>query len=169
VFGQAYIAPDPVPIEGEAPRVAGSLGVGDNDTKRVGADFESQLIRALGEKFRTIWIDRGVGGEEARRVTAAAEASGCIDRVRFWEGTFAGFASLIAQSDLYVGYDSAGQHAAAASGTPLISIFAGAPSDRFRQRWSPRGPGRIHVIEADSLTPAAVLEQFKEALTITAR
>jgi ADP-heptose:LPS heptosyltransferase len=165
VFGQAYIAPDPVPIEGEAPRVAVSLGVGDNETKRVGADFESQLIRALGAGFRTIWIDRGVGGEEARRVTAAAEASGCIDRVRFWEGSFAGFASLIAQSDLYVGYDSAGQHAAAASGTPLISIFAGAPSDRFRQRWSPQGPGRIHVIEADSLTPAAVLEQFKETLT----
>jgi hypothetical protein len=166
--GQAYIAPDRVPIEGEAPRVAISLGVGDNETKRIvgdlEGDFESQLIRVLGERFRTIWIDRGVGGEEARRVTAAAEASGCAGRVRFREGSFAGFASLIAQSDLYVGYDSAGQHAAAASSTPLISIFAGAPSDRFRQRWSPQGPGRIHVIEADSLTPAACLEHVAMAI-----
>ena len=60
------------------PRAAVSLGVGENDSKRIGGDFEAQLIRALGEKYRTIWIDRGVGGEEARRVTAAAEASGCM-------------------------------------------------------------------------------------------
>jgi ADP-heptose:LPS heptosyltransferase len=165
ISGQAYIAPDPVAIEGKAPRAAVSLGVGENETKRIPGDFESQLLRALGEKFPTIWIDRGVGGEEARRVTAAAEASGWIDRVRFWEGSFAGFASLIAQSNLYVGYDSAGQHAAAAAGTPLISIFAGAPSERFRQRWSPQGPGRIHIIDADSpLSPAAVLDHFTEIL-----
>lgn len=162
--GQAYIAPDPVGIEGEAPRVAVSLGVGDNDTKRIPGDFEACIIRVLGEKFRSVWIDRGAGGEEARRVTAAVEASGCAERVRFWEGSFAGFASLIAQSDLYVGYDSAGQHAAAAAGTPLITIFAGAPSERFRQRWSPQGPGRIHVIDADSLSPAAVLEQFNQRI-----
>jgi ADP-heptose:LPS heptosyltransferase len=163
--GQAYISPDRVRIEGDRPRVAISLGVGDNESKRVDGDFESRLIRALGENFGAIWIDRGVGGEEARRVTAAAEVSGCAGRVRFWEGSFAGFASLIAQSDLYVGYDSAGQHAAAASGTPLISIFAGAPSDRFRQRWAPQGPGRIHLIEADSLTPATCLEQFMAIVT----
>ena len=70
------------------------------------------------------------------------------------------FASIIAQCDLYVGYDSAGQHAAAAAGVPLISFFAGAPSERFRMRWSPAGPGRIQVIEADSLTPSACLERF---------
>jgi ADP-heptose:LPS heptosyltransferase len=162
--GQAYISPDRVRIEGDGPRVAVSLGVGGNETKRIGGDFESRLIRALGEKFRAIWIDRGVGGEEATRVTAAAEVSGCADRVRFWEGSFAGFASLIAQSDLYVGYDSAGQHAAAASGTPLISIFAGAPSDRFRRRWSPQGPGDIHIIEADSLTPAGCFARFEAIL-----
>jgi ADP-heptose:LPS heptosyltransferase len=105
-----------------------------------------------------------VGGEEARRVTAAAEASGSIDRVRFWEGSFAGFASLIAQCVLYVGYDSAGQHAAAAAGVPLISIFAGAPSERFRQRWSPAGPGRIQIVEADSLTPWECIEKFRALL-----
>jgi Glycosyltransferase family 9 (heptosyltransferase) len=161
--GEAWIATPRVEIEGVAPRVTVSLGVGDNETKRIHGDFEAQLIRTLGETFRTIWIDRGVGGNEATRVTAAAQASGCIDRIRFWEGSFAGFASLIAQSDLYAGYDSAGQHAAAATGTPLITIFAGAPSERFRQRWSPQGPGRIQTIKADSLTPDAILQQFREA------
>ena len=158
--GQAYMAPPPVQMEGYEPRVTVSLGVGENESKRIPGDFESRLICALGQKFRTIWIDRGVGGEEARRVSAAAEASGYIDRVRFWEGSFAGFASLISQSDLYVGYDSAGQHAAAASGTPLISIFAGAPSERFRARWSPQGPGPIHVIDTNSLDKEAILEGF---------
>lgn len=161
--GEAYIAPDPVPIEGDSPRVAVSLGVGGNESKRVQGGFERQIIRALGERFQTVWIDRGAGGEEALRVTAAAEASGCIGRVRFWEGSFAGFASIIAQSDLYAGYDSAGQHAAAASGTPLISVFAGAPSDRFLLRWSPQGPGPIRIIEANSLSAEASLEQFLSA------
>ncbi len=76
-------------------------------------------------------------------------------------GSFAGFASIISQCDFYTGYDSAGQHAAAAAGVPLISIFAGAPSERFRQRWSPAGQGRIEVIDADSLTPNACLERFR--------
>ena len=159
--GEAYIAPDCVSIDGDAPRAAVSFGVGENDSKRIGGDFEARLIRALGEKYRTIRIDRGVGGEEARRVTTAAEASGCADRIRFWEGSFAGFASIISQSGSYVGYDSAGQHAAAAAGVPLIAFFAGAPSDRFRQRWSPAGAGQIHVIDGDLLTPEACLEKFR--------
>jgi ADP-heptose:LPS heptosyltransferase len=158
--GEAYIAPDHVALDGDAPRAAISFGVGENDSKRIGGDFETQSIRGLGKQFRTIWIDRGVGGEEARRVTAAAEASGCADRIRFWEGSFAGFASAISQCDFYAGYDSAGQHAAAAAGVPMISFFAGAASERFRQRWSPAGPGRIQVIDADSLTPAACLDRL---------
>ena len=137
--GQAYVKPHRVRIDGERPRAAVSLGVGENDTKRVGGDFEVQMIRTLGERFRTVWIDRGVGGDEAVRVTAAARASGVADRVRFCEGSFADFVSVITQCDFYAGYDSAGQHAAAASGVPLISIFAGAPSERFRERWAPSG------------------------------
>jgi len=160
LVGDAYIAPEPVQLEGDSPRVAISLGVGGNENKRIGDDFETRLIRLLAEQFRSVWIDRGAGGEEARRVTAAAEESGFPERIRFWEGSFAGFASVIAQSDLYAGYDSAGQHAAAAAGVPLISIFAGAPSDRFLQRWSPQGPGRIDIINANLLTPAECLGKF---------
>jgi ADP-heptose:LPS heptosyltransferase len=158
--GQAYVKPHRVRIDGERPRAAVSLGVGENDTKRVGGDFEVQMIRTLGERFRTVWIDRGVGGDEAVRVTAAVRASGAADRVRFCEGSFADFVSVITQCDFYAGYDSAGQHAAAASGVPLISIFAGAPSERFRERWAPFGPGPIHIIDATALDPAACLAQF---------
>jgi len=162
--GRSYIAPPRILVQGDPPNVAVSLGVGENNSKRIGGDFEAQLIRALGEKYRTIWIDRGVGGEEARRVTAAAEASGCMDCIHFWEGSFAGFASIISQCDFYTGYDSAGQHAAAAAGVPLMSIFAGAPSERFRQRWSPAGPGRIELINGDLLTPDKCLEKFRALL-----
>ncbi len=154
----AYIAP--VTSE-QASGVATSLGVGDNESKRIGGDFESRLLAALGARYATIWVDCGVGGEEARRVTAAVEASGTADRVRFWEGSFAGFASIVSQCDLYVGYDSAGQHAAAAARVPLISIFAGAPSERFRGRWAASGPGDIVTIAADGLSPDAVLDAVR--------
>jgi ADP-heptose:LPS heptosyltransferase len=137
--GRAYVAPKAVSVGGEKPSVSVSLGVGENESKRVPGDFEARLIARLGTDFATLHVDRGAGGEEARRVTAAVEASGVADKVRYWEGSFAGFVSVIAQSDFYVGYDSAGQHAAAASGVPLESIFAGAPSEVFRARWTPAG------------------------------
>jgi ADP-heptose:LPS heptosyltransferase len=162
--GQVFIAPEPIRPEGPHPRVAVSLGVGENPAKRIGGDFETQLIQRLGERYRTIWIDRGAGGDEARRVTAAAQASGMVDRIRFWEGSFAGFASIISECDLYVGYDSAGQHAAAAAGVSLISIFAGAPSERFRLRWSPHGPGPIHVIDVAHASAAECLEKVTALL-----
>ncbi len=144
--GHAYIAPLRVLIDGEAPRAAISFGVGGNDAKRLGAEFEARLIGDLGVNYRTLWLDRGAGGEEAVRVTAAANASGCRERVRFWEGSFAGFTSIISQCNFYAGYDSAGQHAAAAAGVPLISYFAGAPSERFRLRWAPSGHAPIQIV-----------------------
>ena len=86
--------------------------------------------------------------------------SGTIARVRFSEGSFAAFASFIAQSHFYAGYDSAGQHAAAAAGTPLVTIFAGAPSDRFRARWSPDSSA-ARIINADAATPAECLDHIR--------
>jgi ADP-heptose:LPS heptosyltransferase len=157
VTGTAIVAPQTLAVGGERPRVAVSLGVGENESKRIGGDFEANLLRKLGATHRTIWVDRGAGGEEARRATAAAEASGGSDRVRFWEGSFAGFVSVIMQSDSYVGYDSAGQHAAAVAGVPLIAIFKGVPSELFRNRWAPHGTGDRTVLNADKLTPAQIL------------
>jgi ADP-heptose:LPS heptosyltransferase len=65
------------------------------------------------------------------------------------DGSFASFASHILQSRLYVGYDSAGQHVAAAGGVPLVTVFAGYAADRTYQRWKPTGQGRITVIKID--------------------
>ncbi len=160
IAGTAYVAPQVLAVEGERPRVAVSLGVGENEAKRLGGDFEANLLHALGATYRTIWVDRGAGGEEARRVTAAVSASGVSNQVRFWEGSFAGFASIVIQSDYYVGYDSAGQHTAAAAGIPLVSLFKGAVSETFRNRWAPQGPGAQTVLNADLLTPAEIMNRL---------
>jgi len=157
VEGSAYIAPRQESAGGVKPVAAVSLGVGENESKRIGGDFESRLITELGKRFGTVWVDRGAGGEEAQRVTAAAGAAECV---RFWEGSFAGFASIISQSDLYVGYDSAGQHAAAAARVPAVTIFAGAPSERFRYRWAAAGNARTMQIHADGVPPDEILKAF---------
>jgi hypothetical protein len=162
--GAAYVAPEPVRIADSGPFAAISFGVGGNLTKRVAGEFETGVIRLLAKRFPVLWVDRGAGGEEAERATAAVDASGASGTVRFWEGTFAGFASITRQSALYLGYDSAGQHAAAASGVPLITIFAGAASGRFRARWSPAGPGPITVIDADRSSPEVCLERVRQSL-----
>jgi ADP-heptose:LPS heptosyltransferase len=155
VDGAAYIAPTLEPLAGARPVAAVSLGVGENESKRVGGDFEARLLAELGKRFAAVWVDRGAGGEEARRVTAAGQGVACI---RFWEGSFAGFASIISQSNVYVGYDSAGQHAAAAAGVPAVTIFAGAPSERFRHRWAASGNGSTTQIHAEGKTADEILK-----------
>ena len=89
-------------------------------------------------------------------MTRAAERSGAA--ATFWDGSFAGFASIISGAHLYVGYDSAGQHVAAACGVPLISIFAGFPAPRMFQRWRPTGD-RCHVIRVDRPDVQEVLDR----------
>jgi ADP-heptose:LPS heptosyltransferase len=155
--GAAWIAPRPAAIQTKSPVAAVSLGVGENESKRLGLDFEAALIARIAARFSIVYLDRGMGGAEAQRVTEAAKRSGAIHRIHFSEGSFAAFASIIAQSHFYAGYDSAGQHAAAAAGTPLVSIFAGAPSHRFQARWSPDSPS-ARVINADHSSPAECLD-----------
>jgi hypothetical protein len=121
-----------------------SLGVGENPDKRIADPFEEDLLKQLP---RPILIDKGAGGEEAQRVERAVSRVG--DGITMWEGSFAGFAAHIQKSKLYVGYDSAGGHVAAACGVPLMSIFAGFASERMFHRWRPSGPGPIEVIRAD--------------------
>ncbi len=163
ITGPAFLDPKRVHAAASRPFATISLGVGENENKRLGLEFERRVIAEIARRFRTLYVDRGAGGAEAARVTEAAAACGSID-LRFWEGSFAGFASIISQSDFYFGYDSAGQHAAAASGIPLVAIFAGAPSERFRQRWSPQGPGDAHVIDAGGRSPEEVLARVLTVL-----
>jgi len=119
-------------------------------------------LALLAQTGEPLTIDQGAGGEEAERVERAIAASGA--QVTRWSGSFAGFASIIANSRLYVGYDSAGQHVAAACGIPLISVFAGFPCARMFARWRPEG----HVIRVDDPDPATVLAHVKTALNLEA-
>ncbi len=148
---------------GPAAEVAISLGVGENPAKRVPDPFEADLLRLLTSRFENVLVDSGGGGEEAERVRAAVAESG--NRARIWTGSFAGFAARIERSRLYVGYDSAGGHVAAACGTPAISIFTGFPSERMLERWRPDGPGPVWLIRAEGGRPEAAVERVREALS----
>lgn len=141
--------------------IAVSLGVGGNPSKRLADPFEEELLRLLCSLGHPLCIDLGAGGEEAARVQRAVERSGV--NATLWNGSFAGFASIIAGSRLYVGYDSAGQHVAAAAGVPLVSIFVGFPVPRMFDRWRPTGP-RANVIRVDQPDPAATLARVRRAL-----
>jgi ADP-heptose:LPS heptosyltransferase len=145
------------------PLVTMSLGVGENPAKRLTDDFEQRLVRLAAQTGAYVLIDEGAGGEEAERVARAIASCGApAGKVRSFRGGFAEFASAIAQSDLYIGYDSAGQHVAAARGVPLLSVFAGFPSPRFFSRWRPWGRGRMEVVPAEG--PVSALELCSKAL-----
>jgi len=158
---RSYIAPAETP-DYPTGGIAVSFGVGGNAAKRIADPFESRLLAALAERGLPLVVDAGAGGEEATRVERAIEASGA--RVEVWRGSFAGYASIIARSRLYVGYDSAGQHVAAACGVPLVAVFAGAPCRRFEERWRPYGRGPVEVIPAETDDPEAVLARAMEAV-----
>ena len=64
-------------------------------------------------------------------------------------GTLRSFASWMAGADVFIGYDSAVAHVAAAQEVPPIEVFAGAPNDLFRKRWRSYGYGTVCVIAAD--------------------
>ena len=147
----AYIAP--LPNEGHAD-VTISFGVGENQEKRIADPFEEQLVAALLDRGHKILIDKGAGGEETERVGNVLSR---YPEIESWQGDYAPFASRIAQSKLYIGYDSAGQHVAAACGVPVVSIFAGYVSERMFQRWRPTGKGRIEVVKVANPDPATVL------------
>lgn len=162
-----FIAPAAPPVVGERPLISVSLGVGDNPAKRIAEPFEEQLLRALAERCRTVLVDKGAGAEECARVMRAIERSGAPPgRIRTWDGAFAPFAATIAASSLYVGYDSAGQHVAAACGVPLVSVFAGFVTPRFFARWQPTGPGPVQVVRVDRPDPAEVLRRTLRAIDL---
>ena len=151
VEGKAYIAPKP----GPRADITVSLGVGGNAAKRIGDLFERELIRALVGSGLSVLVDKGAGGEEAERVERAVAGL----PVKLWNGAFAPFADAIAHGKLYVGYDSAGQHVAAACGVPLVSVFAGFPVPRMFSRWRPTGRGPVEVVRVDNPDPAETLER----------
>jgi hypothetical protein len=135
-----------------------SFGIGENPAKRVADPFEESVLRALLDAGYQVLLDTGApGGEEESRVRAVVDRLGeAGERIALHTGSFANFAAFIAQSRLYVGYDSAGQHAAAAVDVPLVSVFGGYCSERMLARWSPASHGPMRILT----TPGRTVEEL---------
>ena len=176
------LSPDDRDLGSLARRTAGgrlaavNLGVGDNPAKRRDDSFEERLLFALLKAGYTVLLDRGAGEQEIERATQLTDrlqsagkvigsitATGCLPGdVITWQGSLSGFGGLIAAADLYVGYDSAGGHLAAALGVEGIDIFVGAACNRMVARWQPWGPrpaGVVAVHEGDD--PRKVLSEVQ--------
>lgn len=151
---------------GSQPVAAVSLGVGENPAKRVEDPFEEELLALLSRRFGLVMVDAGApGSEEEERVRrAAGRAQQRGARVGIHEGPFASFAAVIAASSFYAGYDSAGQHAAAAAGVPQVCVFNGYACERAVQRWAPDGPAPAAVVRAAGRSPQDVLSEVRRAL-----
>ncbi|MYB51164.1 MAG: hypothetical protein F4X77_03025 [Acidobacteriia bacterium] len=157
--------------EGDRPLAAVSFGVGGRAPKRVGDQFEDGLLELLRRRGFRIVLDYGLGEEEARvvdqRLAAFAGRAGELSSdqpgwpsqtdLLTWRGSLAAFGAWTAAADVYVGYDSAAAHLAAAHATPVIEVFAGAPSERFRHRWTPAGPAPVHVLPFTGSTDVEAL------------
>jgi ADP-heptose:LPS heptosyltransferase len=81
-----------------------------------------------------------------------------------WEGDAAGFAGLIASTDLYIGYDSAFQHIAAALGVPVIDIFAHTENNRFIERWTPHSRAPVRALKVAAGGQAGALREIDNSI-----
>lgn len=135
-----------------------NFGVGNDDNKRLADPFEEELLAALLARPNTLIIlDSGKGKHEealAKRLMAKMGERG-YNTAEFSEGQLTGakisfqrglvrftgkidaMAGFIMASDLFIGYDSCGQHVATSTETPAIICFTGAPNKRFLERWQP--------------------------------
>ena len=160
-----------------------SLGVGGNEEKRVSDHFEADLLHHLTEDAWVI-VDQGFTAGEQEQVERAIgslraaglnilksgekEAAGdpvyrqaSRTGILTWQGGIGSLAGLIAASDHYIGYDSSGQHLAAALGIPAITIFATGNSPLFAARWTPWSRGESLVIPAQQNgDPDALIEKI---------
>jgi ADP-heptose:LPS heptosyltransferase len=173
------------------PIVSINFGVGENPVKRIEGDFETQLVNHLIRDGAAIILDKGAGEDEMRRadlvISSAASATRDGRAIRVielseeslmapagpddaaadvivWSGRIGMLAALIGESDLYIGYDSAGQHIAAALGVPCLDVFAGFNSQRFLCRWRPTGKAESRVIAARAQASSNAQEILSDAL-----
>jgi ADP-heptose:LPS heptosyltransferase len=159
VTGKAWISPKPAEMSCD---IAVSFGTGGNEEKRVPGLFEEQVLRYLSALGLKVMLDAGAGGPESTR---AKDLAFHVPHVSMYEGPFAPFASMIANASLYLGYDSAGGHVAAAAGVPLVSVFAGHPSERMLHRWAPYGTAARRIVKVPADHTAIVLESTKAAIS----
>jgi ADP-heptose:LPS heptosyltransferase len=159
-----YVAPV---VQPRIADIAVSLGVGENLSKRIDDEFEFTILQKLLSYGHPILLDRGAGGEEAERVDSLVSKLGNPALLHVHDGSYASFASHIAQSKLYVGYDSAGQHVAAAAGVALVSVFTGYAAERMFHRWRPATP-RSHVVAVDESNRQSALDRALNAIEVAA-
>jgi hypothetical protein len=159
---RSYVAP---PRREKVADVAISWGVGENGSKRVDDDFELAILTRVLEQGRSVILDRGAGGEETERVNGLYDQLGRPTSLLLHDGSYASFAGHILNSEMFIGYDSAGQHVANAAGIPLVSVFAGYASVRTLARWSP-DRATSHVIAVDEINRPTALERTLEAIAV---
>ncbi|MEA2083876.1 MAG: hypothetical protein U9O82_06470 [Thermodesulfobacteriota bacterium] len=160
--------------------IAINLGIGKNIKKRIPNPFEEELLPALlKEKNTLIFLDSGYSSEglEKMRALLAAVKTHSIPTDFITENELSGFkadfshgvvgfkgsvgaiGAIISESDGFFGYDSMCQHLAAATQTPSVIVFAGAPTPRFLARWRPENSDSVTIIpvnNAPSLTPKKI-------------
>ena len=153
-----------------------NFGVGGNPRKKVGARLEQDLLlNLLQEPGTVLLLDKGFGDEELQSSNAlltGIQAGGhAVHHTVFGQGLDSNLnrgviglqtrigeiAAIIANSDEYIGYDSACQHIAAALKTPCLTIFAGSNNMRFIRRWSAFGSNTSKIVHVDTLSnPSAI-------------
>lgn len=143
-----------------------NFGVGNNPRKKVHGRFEEELIESLLTQPKTIVVlDTGRGQHKGQwiadhlaRVRTLNFPVICLQDneitnniisfdhgLIIFNGSLGSLGKMIDAADCFIGYDSCGQHLAAATSTPSIIVFAGAPSTRFIHRWSPDAIGNLTI------------------------
>jgi ADP-heptose:LPS heptosyltransferase len=125
-------------------------GAGEEERRRADAAIAhaAQLNREP-RPLRVLEIDEA---RLAELISAELISSDALDvELLVWSGRIGLLAALISESDLYIGYDSAGQHIAAAAGVACIDVFAGFGSPRMLDRWRPAGAVQSRVIPVDAI------------------
>jgi ADP-heptose:LPS heptosyltransferase len=127
------------------------------------------IVDALRRDRRRVWHLNGAGGalgavvrSEGGAIDAHGRRDTDADRVQnlslvppdcevlAYAGGVGPFAALVGASDLYVGYDSAFQHIAAAQGIPVVDVFVDPPSPAFSARWQPSSLAAVTAIETSA-------------------
>ncbi|MBU0908170.1 MAG: hypothetical protein KJ717_01305, partial [Proteobacteria bacterium] len=135
-----------------------NLGVGNDRRKRLPDPFEEKLLTGLlQDDSALVVLDSGCHPEERERAralmeiiqmktyeaVAVSEKNLAARQIPFQhgliciQGGIGMLSALIDQADVFFGYDSCCQHLATARGTRSVICFAGAPNDRFFDRWRP--------------------------------
>jgi ADP-heptose:LPS heptosyltransferase len=150
--------------------IAINFGCGGNPRKRLGIDFEKRLLQEiLNTPCTVVLLDKGFGDSELfesdRLLNDLREKGLHVVNTRFNDSKYPNLshglvglecaigevAALIAESDEYIGYDSACQHIAAAAQTPTLTIFAGINNMNFIRRWSACGNTQCKIIHVNTL------------------